>query len=86
MSGSGRNGNWRLRRQFEQQGLDLLHRALKKVNKAELVELTLRLARQQKGNWWLIEQAVDLDKPVDLLVHEIKIAIDKATYVERAEC
>lgn len=61
---------------------ELLRAALKKMKKADLVELTLRIAQEGKPNEWLLEREVGLDKPVGLLVNDVEVAIDIATKVD----
>jgi hypothetical protein len=53
----------------------------KKLKKADLVELTLRVARKSRPCEWKLEQELLLDKPISLLVHDIEVAIDMATKV-----
>jgi hypothetical protein len=54
-------------RQFDRERVELLRTALKRVRKADLVELTLRLAEEEQANQCLLERELALDKPVDLL-------------------
>jgi len=63
----------------------LLRAALKKMKKADLVELTLRMARESKATEWLLEREIGLDKPVDVLVHDIEVAIERATQVDEQQ-
>ena len=70
-------------KQFDHQREELLRRALKKLKKVDLVEVTLRVAQEGKASEWMLEQEVGLDKPVDLLVHDIEVAIDIATKVDQ---
>jgi hypothetical protein len=69
-------------KQFDHQREDLLRAALKKLKKVDLVEIALRVVQQRKASEWTLEQKVGLDKPVDLLVHDIGAAIDIATKVD----
>ena len=69
-------------KQFDREREELLRAALKKRKKADLVEVALRLAQQDKASQWLLEQEVGLDKPVNLLVHDIEVAIEIATRVD----
>jgi hypothetical protein len=68
--------------QFDRTRIELLRRALKRTKKAELVEIMLRIAQEQQASAWLLENEISLDKPVDLLVHDIGSAIDIATKVD----
>jgi hypothetical protein len=61
----------------------LLRANLKKIKKADLVEMALRLAQESKASEWMREQEVGLDKPVMLLVYDIEVAIDIATKVDK---
>ena len=61
---------------------ELLRAALNKMKKVDLVELTLRVAQEGKASEWLLEQEVGLDKPVDVLVNVVAVAIDIATKVD----
>jgi hypothetical protein len=71
-------------KQFDCEREELLRAALKKLKKADLVEVALRIAQQDKASQWLLEQEVGLDKPVNLLVHDIEVAIEVATRVDEA--
>jgi hypothetical protein len=66
----------------DQQRTELLRASLKKTKKADLVEMTLRLAHESKASEWMLEEEVGLDKPVALLVHDLAVAIDIATKVD----
>ncbi len=68
--------------QFDRDRQELLRATLEGIKKADLVELLLRVTQEEKAGEWLIEHAVDLDKPVDLLAHDIDAAIDIATKVD----
>ena len=68
--------------QFDRDRLKRIEAALKRVKKAELVELILRAAQEEKAVEWLVESEIKLQKPIDLLVHDIKVAIDIATKVD----
>ena len=70
---------------FESLREELLRKALKKVKKADLVEMTLRAAKHNKETEWLLEKKFGLEKPVDLIVHDIGVAIDRATKVNERE-
>ena len=70
---------------FENLREELLRKALKKVKKADLVEMTLRAAKHNKETEWLLEKKFGLEKPVDLIVHDICVAIDRATKVNKWE-
>lgn len=70
------------KKRFDQDREELLRATLKRTKKVDLVELTLRIAQREKASEWMLEQEVGLDKPVDLLVHDIEIAIDIATKVD----
>ena len=72
-------------KQLDHQREELVRTALKKCRKADLVEITLRVARQDRASEWILEQEVGLNKPVDLLVHDIEVAIDIATQVDEQQ-
>jgi len=67
---------------FDTERRELLKAALKGLKKADVVELTLRIAADTKVSEWLLESEVELDKPVDLLVHDTEVAVDIATQVD----
>lgn len=46
------------------------------------MELALRVAREHKPSEWMLEHGVALDKPTDLLVNDIGLAIEIATCVD----
>ncbi|MHC4403946.1 MAG: hypothetical protein ACYTG0_30175 [Planctomycetota bacterium] len=69
-------------RQFDGEREELLRATLKKMEKVDLVELTLRVAQEGKASEWMLEQELGLTKPVNLLVHDIEVAIDIATKVD----
>lgn len=71
-------------RQFDRERQELLGSALKRLKKADLVEVAVRIAQQDKASQWLLEQEVGLDKPVNLLVHDIGVAIEVATRIDEA--
>lgn len=71
--------------QFDRDRLALLRAALQKIKKADLVELTLRISQQEKGSEWMLENEIELDKPIDLLVHDVTVAIDAATKVDQLQ-
>ncbi len=71
--------------QFDRDRLELLRAALQKIKKADLVELTLRISQQEKGSEWMLENEIELDKPIDLLVHDVTVAIDAATKVDELQ-
>jgi len=68
--------------QFDRDRLELLRSTLKRIKKADLVELTLRISQEEKASQWKLENEIALDKPVGLLVHDIEVAIDIATKVD----
>lgn len=72
-------------KEFDRERQELLRAALKKRKKADLVEVALRIAQQDKASQWLLEQEVGLDKPVNLLVHDVEVAIETATAVDERE-
>ena len=63
----------------------LLRATLKKMKKADVVELTLRIAQEASASQWTLEQQIEVDKPIDLLVHDIQFAIDAATQVDERQ-
>ena len=70
------------REQFSHDRQKLLRATLKRIKKADLVEITLLIAQEEKASQWMLEKEVALDKPIDLLVHDIEAAIDAATKVD----
>lgn len=46
--------------QFDRDRLELLRAALKRVKKSDLVEIMLRIARQDKESQWMLEDEVTL--------------------------
>ncbi len=72
------------RKQSDLEREELLRAALKKLKKANLVDVVLRIAQQDKACQWLLEHEVGLDKPVNLLVHDIEVSIEVATRVDEA--
>ena len=70
------------RKQFQRDRLDLLRAALNRVRKADLIELTVRIAQEEKASEWMLEKELGLDKPIDLLVHDIETAIEIGTKVD----
>ena len=69
-------------RQFDRDRIELLRATLKRIKKADLVKLTLRIAQEEKASEWMLENELELDKPIDLLVHDVEAAIDIATKVD----
>ena len=67
---------------FDRKRLQLLRSAVRNLKKADLIELTLRVVQEDKACEWMLEQEVGLQKPADLLVHDIELAIDIATKVD----
>lgn len=70
-------------KQFDNQREQLLKAALNRCKKADLVRYALRIAQQDKGAEWILEQEIGLDKPIALLAHDIQIAVDLATKVDK---
>jgi hypothetical protein len=68
--------------QFDRDRLQLLRSTLKRIKKADLVELALRISQEEKASQWRLENEIALDKPIDLLVHDVAIAINIATKVD----
>ncbi len=68
--------------EFDNTRKHLLREALNKRTKADLVELAMRFADEEKGSEWILEEALDLAKPGDLLIHDIGTAIIAATKVD----
>lgn len=60
--------------QFDRGRTDLLRTALKRIKKVDLVELAVRIAQEEKACEWMLEKELDLDKPIDLLVHDMEAA------------
>ena len=69
-------------KQLDRGRTELLRTALKRIKKVDLVELALRIAQEEKACEWMLEKELDLDKPIDLLVHDMEAAIDIATKVD----
>ena len=53
--------------------------------KAEIIELVLRLAGEEKFCTWTLERELGLDKPIALLVHDVEVAIKLATKVDELQ-
>jgi hypothetical protein len=70
------------KRQFDRERVELLRAMLMRIKKADLVELTLRIAQEEKASEWMLERELDLVKPIDLLVHDVEAAIEIATKVD----
>jgi hypothetical protein len=70
------------RKRCDEERAELLRAALKKMKKADVVELTVRVAQEEKGSQWLLEREIGLDKPVHVLVSDVEVAIDIATKVD----
>ncbi len=68
--------------QLQEKRLNLLRRALNRTPKAKLIETILSLAHDNPSSVWFWEKHVDIDKPMDLLVHDVKIAIMAATKID----
>ena len=72
-------------KRFDVEREELLRAALKKMKRADVVELTLCIAQEVKASEWTLESEIELDKPVDLLVNDIEIAIEIATRVDEQQ-
>ncbi len=46
--------------QFDRDRLELLRATLKRIKKADLVELTLRIAQEEKASEWMLENEIDI--------------------------
>ena len=68
--------------QCDRDRLDLFRRTLGNAKKADIIEVALRMAVEEKACEWLLENELDLEKPVHLLVNDIGVAIDIATKVD----
>jgi hypothetical protein len=68
--------------QFDRDRLELIRSTLKRIKKTDLVELTLRISQEEKASQWKLENEIALDKPIDLLVHDVEVAINIATKVD----
>ena len=69
-------------KQFDEERKELFRATLKGMNKTDLVELAIRISQEAKAGEWMLEREVELDKPVDLLVYDIEMAISSATKVD----
>jgi len=68
--------------QFDQERLDMLRAALRRSKKVEIIELVFWLAGEEHSCRWTLERELGLDKPIDLLVHDVEVAIKLATRVD----
>ncbi|MCA9200820.1 MAG: hypothetical protein KDA87_24950 [Planctomycetales bacterium] len=60
---------------------ELIDNAVGKLPKADLVQLVVRLARQRDDVRRELEAALSIEMPAELLISDIKSAIDRATVV-----
>ena len=67
--------------QFDRDRLELLRLKLKRIEKADLVELTLSISQEEKASQWKLENEIAVDKPIGLLVHDVEVALNIATKV-----
>lgn len=72
-------------KRFDSEREELLRATLRRMKKVDLVELTLRVAREGKASEWMLEHEVGLDKPVNLLVNDIEVAMEIATRVDEQQ-
>ena len=70
------------KREFELQRADLIARALRKLRKDDLIGILSKLCVENVNARWAIESAIDLRKPVDLILHDLRQAIELATKVD----
>ena len=60
----------------------LIEKALKKLTKADLVDLAIKLSKEHSALPRALESELDVQKPVQLLVSDIEVAIGLATDVD----
>lgn len=60
----------------------LVEKALQKRRKGELVAILSKLGTDNIHARWAIESELDLKKPVDLILHDLREAIELATHVD----
>ena len=70
------------KREFESQRKTLIERTLRKRRKDDLVDILSKLCVNNIKASWMVELALDLRKPVDLIHHDLRQAIELATKVD----
>lgn len=70
------------KREFESQRKTLIERTLRKRRKDDLVDILSKLCVANVKARWMVESALDLRKPVDLILHDLRQAIELATKVD----
>lgn len=68
-----------LRRRAKTDRFPLIEKALKKLTKADLVKLVVKLAKENAELSRALEVELDVQKPIDLLVSDVQSAICRAT-------
>lgn len=71
------------KQQFDAQRSELIDKALRKLKKDELIELLMQLDMNDPSVRWSIEAELELRKPTDLIVYDLRRAIEMATKVDQ---
>ena len=70
------------KREFESQRAALIEKTLRKRRKNDLVDILTKLCVDNVHVRWIVESALDLQKTVDLILHDLREAIELATKVD----
>ncbi len=70
---------------FHGQRFELIEAALRKLKKDELIELLMRLDTFDPAVRWSIEADVGVKKPLELIAHDLRQAIEIATRVDEKQ-
>ena len=70
---------------FDAQRSELIESALRKLKKEELIELLMRLDTFDPAVRWSIEADIGVKKPLDLIAHDLRQAIEIATRVDKSK-
>lgn len=73
----------RLKKEFNRERMALFEAEFGRLKKSKLTEVLLQLAKASKRNEWIIEEALDVNKSVPLLCHDVEEAIRIATKVDK---
>ncbi|MEQ1828176.1 MAG: hypothetical protein ABL921_19610 [Pirellula sp.] len=64
---------------------ELIQSALRKLKKSQLIDLLMGLDTYDPTPRWSIEATIDVKKPPELIVHDLRQAIEMATQVDRSK-
>ena len=70
------------KQEFESQRAALIEKTLRKRRKNDLVEILMKLCVDKVHARWIVESALGLRKTVDLILHDLREAIELATKVD----